>query len=353
LLVEAAMIALADHGAAPARLLENARTTWATMLAHIAGAKRTIHLEVYAFFADEVGERFIEALSAAAARGVAVEVVVDGWGSMTAGNQIVERLSAAGCRARVHNRLRWGFLGRLHRNHRKLLLVDGSVAVLGGINIGDQFTDWEDVALELRGPACHALARRIAGEHFVEQRGPIRVHLSRMGGGARLRRMYVKAFASARRRIRLAHGYFLPDAGMVRRLVAASRRGVSVALLLAGHSDVPLGHLATASLDGRLGRAGIRIAEWNDSVLHAKLAVVDSRRVLLGSFNLDPFSLVCLEALVIVDDARLAAEAERWIERRLAQGTVPPVSSAWWQVLSLFGRFVVVLVRMIAWLLKR
>jgi cardiolipin synthase len=123
----------------------------------------------------------------------------------------------------------------------------------------------------------------------------------------------------ARERIDLAHGYFLPDRGIVRALTAAARRGVRVRLLLAGECDVPFARAATRSLHRRLLAAGVQIREWNGSVLHAKLAVVDRRQLLVGSFNLDPFSLVNLETLVALDDASIAGQAEAWIEAHLEQ----------------------------------
>jgi cardiolipin synthase len=322
------------------------------MLAALEDAVDSIHLEVYSFSHRGVGARFIVALAAAARRGVRVDVTVDGWGSLHTADRVVTLLRAAGCRARVHNRLRFGFLGHLNRNHRKLLLVDGQLAVIGGINIGDEFADWEDLALELRGEPCRALARRLAGEHFVRQEGPVRIHLSRAGGGWRLRRMYAKAFGSARRRVRIAQAYFLPDGALVQRLIAAARRGVSVEMLLPGKSDVPLAHLASASLDARLCGGGVRVVEWARSILHAKAAVIDGRRLLLGSFNFDPFSLADLEALVIVDDERVAEAAERWIAERLAAGTPRRPPTTWSRVLALAGRLVVLLTRLVAWMIR-
>ncbi len=337
---------------APVRLLEGAQATWAAMLGAIKGARATIHLEIYGFSDRGIGAAFIAALSAAAARGVTVKVSVDGWGSLRAGTRVVARLRAGGCDANVHNRFRASFRGHLHRNHRKLLVVDGEVAVIAGVNIGDEFADWDDLAVELRGAPCRALARRLAGERFVEQEGPVRVHLSRAGGGWRLRRIYAKAFAAARRRVRLAHAYFLPDGGLVRGLVAAARRGVSVALLLAGRSDVPLAHLAATSLAARFAAVGVRLVEWRRSILHAKVAVIDGRRLLIGSFNLDPLSLTDLETLVIVDDERVARQAERWIDRRLAEGRPLPAPSAWSRLLARLGRLVVAMVRLLAWMLR-
>jgi cardiolipin synthase len=152
----------------------------------------------------------------------------------------------------------------------------------------------------------------------------VRIDLSGLGGGWRLRRRYLKAFSGARRRISIAHGYFIPDHGLMRSLTAAARRGVEVRLLLAGRSDVPFARAATRTLYRRLLASGIIIREWNGSVLHAKVALIDDRRLLIGSFNLDPFSLANLETLVEVDDARVVAQGEAWIDQRFAAS--PPVA---------------------------
>jgi cardiolipin synthase len=330
------------------RLLDGARETWSAMLAAIDGARTRIELEVYAFLDHGVGDRFVAALSAAAARGVRVRVRVDAWGSIGSAGRVVECLAAAGCDAAVHNRLRFGFLGRWNRNHRKLLLVDGEVAILGGINIGDLYAEWADAAVELRGPACAVIERRLAGERFVEQAGPVRVFLSRMGGGWRLRRCYFKAFSAARRRIEVAHAYFLPDAKLMRTLARAARRGVEVLLLLPAKSDVPLAHMATTAQYRKLLRAGVRILEWGGGVLHAKLAVVDGQRLLVGSFNLDPFSLANLEALVVADDGAAAADAQAWIARRAAEAHPATAPFRW----TWLGRLVNGLLRMFARLMR-
>ena len=129
-----------------------------------------------------------------------------------------------------------------------------------------------------------------------------------------MRRRYIKMINGARSRIHIAHGYFLPDRGVVRAITNASRRGVQVRLLLAGRSDIPLARAAARSLYRRLLAARVTIHEWNESVLHAKVATVDGRGLLLGSFNLDPLSLANMEALVEVNDHAVVQQVEDWIQ---------------------------------------
>ena len=315
-------------------LLEGGGQAYPRMLMAIAHAQRTIHLEVYAFAPSGVGARFVEALGLAAGRGVKVQVQIDGWGSARGGLAVAEALGASGCAVRIYNRMLALLIGRFGRNHRKVLLVDDEVAFLGGINIGDENLDhgarlaWADLALEIRGPQCAHLGRMIRGESDHAVASALRLHLSGLGGGWRLRRRYLKAFATGRQRIYVAHGYFLPDRTIVRAITAAAHRGVEVHLLLAGRSDVLFARAATRSLYRRLLKAGVVIHEWNDSVMHAKVATVDGRLLLVGSFNLDPLSLANLETLVEVADTRLVAQADTWILDHVARSRLMTAADA-------------------------
>ena len=344
-------------------LLDGGGQAYPRMLLGIEQAQRTIHLEVYAFTPTGVGARFIEALGLAARRGVKVQVQIDGWGSALGGRTVADLLGASGCSARIYNRMLALLVGRFGRNHRKILLIDDKVAFLGGINIGDENVDqgarlaWADLALEIRGPQCAHLGRMIRGESGHSFGSALQLHLCGLGGGWRLRRRYLKAFATARRRIYVAHGYFLPDRGIVRAITSAARRGVKVRLLLAGQCDVPFARAATRSLYRRLLRAGVAIHEWNDSVLHAKVATVDGRRLLVGSFNLDPLSLANQETLVEVTDTHLVGQADAWIEDHFlrARPMTAVEASTWRQrwLLDPLGRLVARLADMIGVIIAR
>lgn len=306
-------------------LLNGGSEAFPRMLAAIAKARSRIHLEVYAFEREGVGEQFLHALQAAAKRGLRVRVIVDGWGSILDSGYIAAVLRKAGCEVKIYNPPWNLFLGRIWRNHRKILLVDDRLAFVGGINIGDQYAaqgkrlGWADLAVEIRGSACQQLVRRIWGGMGRAPVRDVRVMMPGLGGGQRLRRRYLKAIGRAQKKVSLAHAYFLPDRRLVRSLTSAARRGVEVVLLLAGRSDVPFARPATMRLYRKFLNAGVQIFEWSESVMHAKALVVDERRLLVGSFNLDPLSLVNLEVLVDVENTAVSVKAEAWMADHVAR----------------------------------
>jgi cardiolipin synthase len=341
----AAPVAVSD--AAPAHvepadrvdLLDGGREAFPRMIDAIKAARATVYLEVYAFSPNGWGRQFLDALVDAAARGVKVRVIIDGWGSLLGGRSVKARLNAAGCECRIYNRFLSLFLLRLRRDHRKILLVDDEVAFLGGINIGDEYADdelrkgWADLALQIRGPAAVRLGRQLRREKLGGWAGGVHIYLSSETGGRKLRKRYLKAFAMAQRLILVAHAYFLPDRGVIRALKRAAKRGVAIKLLLAGRSDVPFIRAATRTLYRRLIGSGVQIFEWTSSVLHAKATTVDSHRFLVGSFNLDPLSLSNLESLVEIEDLDVVPRAEAWIESHLSTArpiTLADCSAAWW-----------------------
>ncbi|WP_338863722.1 phospholipase D-like domain-containing protein [Myxococcus stipitatus] len=304
-------------------LLNGGTEAFPRMLEAISFARERIHLEVYTFESEGVGARFMDALVAAAKRGVSVKVVVDGWGSIGHSTRLTQTLRAAGVKVRVYNPLTSLCLGRAWRNHRKILLVDDTVAFLGGINIGDAYAakgdvpGWADLAVELRGDICRQLGEKLTAGAAELKSGAVSLLLSGFSGGHRLRKRYLAAIDGAKHTVTLAHAYFLPDNSFVKALTRAARRGVKVSLLLAGRSDVVFARAATMRLYNTFLHAGVNIHEWTDSTLHAKAAVVDGRTLLVGSFNLDPLSLVNLETLVEVQEPRVAAQAVSWLDRHI------------------------------------
>lgn len=316
-----------------ARWLANGALVYQRMLALIAAATTSVRCETYIWSDDAVGQRFLVALTAAAARGVRVRVLVDGVGSAALPTTYWHTLLAAGGAVHVFNPISFRHFSL--RNHRKLLLVDDALAITGGVNIasdydGDGITSgWRDFGVELRDPAA---LRQLAAsfdslftDHLIRywllrqfRRGSVRRRLSYdqpgpvlFSGPGLVRNQFSRQLLAAlrhARHVRIASAYFVPGYRLRRALRAVARRGGTVELLLAGKSDVPLAQHAARSLYGSLLKAGVRIWEYQPQILHAKLALIDSA-VFVGSANLDARSLsINYELTVHLRDTRLATE---------------------------------------------
>lgn len=294
-------------------VLPDGRRAFAAMLESIAGARRSIALEMYIWANDRLGRRFAEALAAKAREGVPVRALVDAFGSWESTGMLAD-LEARGVDVRWYHPLapwtpRW-YPNR--RNHRKLLIVDGSVGFAGGMNLAEAHAEefagpdaWKDLALRIEGPAVREMARRFVGTWGrtggdlgaagdlappLSEKGKVAVQI--LGGRSlrdrrSLKRVYLRLIHEARHRIVVAHAYFVPERGIRRALVRAARRGVTVDLLLPGRTDVPLVRWASRAGYEPLLAAGARIRELRDPVLHAKVAIFDGEVLATGSANLD------------------------------------------------------------------
>ena len=338
-------------------LLDSGREYFPALLAAIAAARHEIFLESYIFADDAVGQAVIAALIAAAARGVRVHVVVDGFGARHFAATFGARLSAAQVQYHVyrqearHLRLR---RHRLRRLHRKLVAIDARVAFVGGINIIDDenapagLRPRYDYAVRIEGPLLKPIRdamRRLweviswaslKRRHRLTGLLPDRLALRRAGKqrAAFLLRdnlrhrndianAYLAAIAGAGQEILIANAYFLPGRRFRRALAEAAQRGVTVRILLQGQSDHPFLHYATQALYGALLRQGVRIFEYKKSFLHAKVAVIDRHWSTVGSSNIDPFSLLLAkEANVAIDDHAFSATLKASLEKAMAEGAV-------------------------------
>ncbi len=339
------------------RLLGSAQHYFPELLAAIAGARRLVHLETYIFADDDVGRSVVDALAAAARRGLEVRVLIDGFGGGEFARQLAVRLPEDGVQVRIYRPQRWWRPRRqlLRRMHRKLVVVDDRLAFLGGINIDDnplrdEFTGEPigprfDIAVECEGPIVAAIAtamRRlwwgvaVANWHEISEPPPRRVRPPRpLQGGVRaalllrdnfrnrrsIEHSYLGSLRAARRQILLASAYFLPGRRFRGALVRAARRGVRVRLLLQGRVEYRLQHYAQRALYGQLLAAGIEIYEYRRSYLHAKAAVVDEDWATVGSSNIDPLSLLLArEANVVVRAREFAEELRGLIESAMGDG---------------------------------
>ena len=321
------------------RLMENGEQFFPRVFACIANARREVVLETFILFEDQVGLLLHEALVAAARRGVQVDVTVDGFGSPDLSDAFIDSLADAGVRVHVFDpgkRLlgwRWNMLRRMHR---KIVVIDGEVAFVGGINFSaDHLADFgpeakQDYAVEIRGPLVAEIQRFTHAalaqgqryqrvRHWWRRRRSLRAHpedLPRAGSATAafvvrdnrehrndIEHHYRLAIRAARKRLVIANAYFFPGWRFIRDLRRAARRGVDVRLLLQGEPDMPVVKVAARMLYHRLLGAGVRIYEYCDRPLHGKIALMDDEWATVGSSNLDPLSLgLNLEANVVIRD---------------------------------------------------
>jgi cardiolipin synthase len=304
-------------------MLVDGQEVFAVMLASIHNAKKSIWLESYIFESGATGALFVEALAASARAGVEVLVVVDAFGGMNLDREDEETLRSAGVNLRFFGRFKNVDMSRwLKRDHRKLLLIDGTTAFVGGINISDDYASqesggkgWHDIHARIRGPVCLSLAKlfvetwRQVGGATLPLPAPTREETSgewamalcsnHLGIRTQIRSHLVHALCHARSEVLLASAYFVPDRQIVRAMEGAARRGVFVGLLVPGESDLRSVQLAGEHSYERLLRAGVRIFTWRGSHMHVKAAVVDRRWCHVGSYNLDYMSLLNSLELVV------------------------------------------------------
>ena len=336
-------------------LLETGAQYFPALLAAIEAAACEIHLETYIYADDPTGRQVTAALVAAARRGIAVRVLVDGFGAREFPEGLGRQLADAGVEVQIYRAELAPFKLRRHRLrrlHRKLVAIDGRVAFVGGINIiddndtphlGPRF----DYAVRIEGPlvapiraAMGHLWRLIGWARFRRRPPPPPLSPCRQDDAVdavaaafvirdnlRHRRdiedAYLSAIDAARGEIFIAMAYFLPGRRFRKALIAAARRGVAVRLLLQGQVEYALLHYATQALYGSLIAEGIRIVEYRSGFLHAKVAVIDDDWATVGSSNIDPYSLLLArEANVVVRDAGFAAQLRGRLGRAAAEDAI-------------------------------
>ena len=329
------------------RLLLDAAENYPAWLAAIRDAKSTVFFENYIIRDDRTGALFRDALAERAQAGVKVRVMQDWLGSLGIGRKFWAPLVSAGGIIRTHNPARWDSpLAWMSRDHRKSLVVDGHIGFVSGLCVSDvwlgdparNIDPWRDTGVELRGPVCADLVRAFA-QVWDENGRPLSADLIEVpqvfpAGETAVRvlatapnlagvyRMDLLIAAMAVRRLWLTDAYFAGVPAYVQALRSAASDGVDVRLLVPGGSDLPwLRPLSTAGYRPLL-EAGVRVFEWNGSMLHAKTAVADGRWARVGSTNLNIASwLNNWELDVAIEDEPFAAQMEAAYERDLQGST--------------------------------
>ena len=344
-------------------LLINGSQFFPRVFSSIRFARHEILIETFIIFDDEAGRELKDALLEAAARQVKIEITVDGYGTADLDNDYIAEIKAAGINMHVYDPRprRLGMRTNLFRRlHRKIVVVDGEVAYVGGINFGaDHLPEKsqkgkQDYAVCVRGPIVNdirAAAKSLLLEHQAIQELPELSEASPAVGEADIllairddtthltdiEDQYILAIRSAISRLIIVNPYFFPSYRIWHELINASRRGVKVTLILQGQPSRPWTRNLSSSLYSRLLSVGVRIFEYNVRPLHGKIAIVDHDWVTVGSSNLDPLSLsLNLEANLFIRDARLNRELYEHLADIIHNGSqeVTPEQAAkghWWR----------------------
>ena len=330
------------------RLLLDAQQNYPAWLTAIRAARHSILFESYIFDNDDVGREFADALAAKAREGLAVRVTCDWLGTRRLG-WLRKWLTDAGAEVRVFNPPRLDSpLGWLARDHRKTIAIDGHVGFVSGLCVSSKWEGdaargmeaWRDTGIELRGPAVAELTHAFAdvwracggpalaldrpdAEAGVPAEGDVRVRvIAGTPSGTGTYRLDLVIASLARRQLWLTDAYFVGTAAYVQALAAAARDGVDVRLLVPGASDIPaLSPLSRVSYRALLA-AGVRVFEWNGTMLHAKTAVADGLWSRVGSTNLNIASWMGnYELDVAIEDQRFGAAMAEQYEIDLAHAT--------------------------------
>ena len=319
-------------------VLKNGVEIFPAMLAAIRSAKKTINLEFYIYWDGDIGRAFAEALAERARAGVQVKIILDAVGSVAMSQSLIDFLARNGIDMEWYHPLRWYTIWRMnHRTHRKLLIVDGQIGFSGGVGIADTWlgnadskNHWRETVAQVEGPVVTQMqfafmdnwvksrGELLTGlDYFpsIERRGP---HLAQViksspsEGSSTVKLLYIVSIVSATKSIYISNAYFVPDRDTIRALEGAVRRGVDVRVIVPGeYTDVPLVRQASRMHYELLLRRGIRIFEYQPTMMHAKTMVVDGLWSTIGSSNFDDRSFrLNDEVNVNIHDVDIAQQME-------------------------------------------
>jgi cardiolipin synthase len=299
------------------KVLTDGSVFYAAQLAAIAGAQKSVNLEAYIFDRGEIGHRYVEALCERARAGVQIRIVCDAFGSLGVNDAYFADLTSAGGVLAWYNGPRWYRLARINnRTHRELMIVDGQVGFIGGAGIADQWYHgrglkprWRDTVIKVEGDAVTHLQATFAGtwleahggilssqefgaleDHSADDSVAMIVNSTpSYGGASRARILFQTLIASSTKTIHITTPYFLPDKSLADELIhAVKNRGIDVKILVPGKkSDLALTRSASRRGYGPLLKAGARVYEYQPSMIHAKVLLIDDLWSIVGSTNFD------------------------------------------------------------------
>ena len=328
-------------------VLRNGVQIFPSMLAAIKDARKTINLEFYIYWDGDIARQFAEALAERARAGVQVKLILDAVGSAQTSAGLIEFLQRNGIDVEWYHPIRWYTLSRVnHRTHRKLLIVDGRVGFSGGVGIADTWLGdadskdhWRETMVRIEGPVVTQMQFAFM-DNWVKSRGELLTGLdyfpavepqgnvltqvlksSPSEGSSTVKLLYIISICSAVKSIYISNAYFVPDRDTLRALEAAVRRGVDVRVIVPGEfTDQPVVREASRLHYEMLLRRGIKIFEYEPTMMHAKTMVVDGIWSTIGSSNFDDRSFrLNDEVNVNVYDEAIAAKLEEWFMHDLSQ----------------------------------
>ncbi|MEZ0603516.1 cardiolipin synthase [Paraburkholderia sp. IW21] len=295
-------------------MLLNGDRIFPSMLEGIRSARKTITFETFIYWSGEIGEEFARALADKAREGVAVHVLLDWVGSSKMDKRYLNTLRDAGAEVIQYHKPHWTGLGRMNnRTHRKLLVIDGHIGFTGGVGIAPEWTGhaqdekhWRDTHFRVAGPVVghmqavfmdnwiKATGNVLHGPDYFPEVDPVGDGLAHMfssspsGGSDDMQLMYLLAITAATHTIHLASAYFVPDKLTINAIVEAAKRGVKVQIITPGKRiDTHTVREASRACWGDLLRAGVEMFEYQPTMFHCKLLVVDEYLVSVGSTNFD------------------------------------------------------------------
>ncbi len=340
-------------------LLADGQAAYAAMFKAIEGARDHINLETFIIDDDDVGRKFSDLLLKKQAEGVQVNLIYDSVGSFTNAAAFFQRLRDGGIQVVEFNPVKHGNLFLVHLDHRKILIVDGKTVIAGGINISSVYSSkvsgrhnkvagrdkddktplpWRDTDVQIEGPAV-AEFQKLFLDTWSKQNGPklsernyypkmkedgnalVRVIGSTPGSDNRITFIvYVAAITFAEHSIHLTNAYFIPDDQILKAFTDAARRGVDTKIILPGTTDSEVALYAARYNYSELLKAGVKIYERRNALMHAKTAVIDGVWSTVGSTNLDYRSLLSNDEVnAVVLSREFAAEMEKAFAKDLVE----------------------------------
>ncbi|MCJ8012821.1 cardiolipin synthase [Paenibacillus sp. KQZ6P-2] len=325
------------------KILTNGKETFSTLLEELQKAKHHIHMEYYIYRADDIGTRIQQILIEKAKAGVRVRFMYDAWGSMQLPKSFLQEMSDAGVQVVAYGSSRAYFLSRVNfRNHRKIVVIDGNVGFIGGLNVGDEYLSrsstygfWRDTHMSVKGEAVRTLQiiflqdwNYMTGEKVLEaeylspllserSNGAVQIIPSGPDNDRRaLKNIFFSMITSAQKSVWLATPYFIPDDDILTSLRVAAMSGLDVRILFPAKPDKWLPFLASHSYFPALLDVGVKIYEYEKGFLHSKLLIIDGEVATIGTANMDMRSFHLnfeVNALLVQTDSvqRIVSDFER------------------------------------------